>query len=58
MDKVLVSISGSGTTQSFELDKIPGTISGVTNYSDGGTIVSVPKKNSGLTYIYDMFHIK
>lgn len=53
VDNIIVSVSGGGTTGSFELSSTPGTITGLKNYSDGGSIVFLPKENAGLTYIYD-----
>ncbi len=54
VEGIRVSVSGGGTSSSFEFDKTPRTVSGLTNYSDGGDIVFIPKKNSGLTYVYDV----
>ena len=54
VDKILISISGSGKSSSFELGKTGATVPGARNFTDGGSIVSAPKQNSGLTYVYDM----
>ncbi|MHA1988097.1 MAG: hypothetical protein ACW98D_15790 [Promethearchaeota archaeon] len=51
VDKVIVSISREGTTNSFE---IPSATSGLVNYPSGSGDVILPGKNSGLTYIYSV----
>lgn len=54
VDKVLFSVSNSGGSESFEIEKTPGQVAGgaVINFSDKGSIVFLPGKNSGRTYNY------
>jgi flagellin-like protein len=53
ISKLLVSVEGGGSTQSFDLyEDVNLGITGVTNY-DGTLALKFPKKNSGKTYIFD-----
>jgi hypothetical protein len=54
VDKVLISISGTGTTKNFEINNTASTIGGFTNFPSGTPNIKLPDKNSGLTYIYDL----
>tara|TARA_Y100000034_G_C6803795_1_gene360733 strand:- start:34 stop:537 length:504 start_codon:yes stop_codon:yes gene_type:complete len=54
VEKVLIAISGTGTTKSFEIHNSSSTITGFTNYPSGLDSVKLPSKNGGLTYIYDL----
>ncbi len=48
IEKVIISVSGSGTSNSYELNRTGGS-SELRNYT-GGTDIKIPDKNSGLTY--------
>lgn len=52
IDKVIVSISSRGEAKSIELTNTPAAITNFRNYN-GTTLVAIPGKNSGLTYIYN-----
>lgn len=54
VEEVLFAISGEGRTESFSLSNTANTVSGVTNYPDGGDLIILPKKNAGLTYVYNL----
>lgn len=50
VDGVVVSISSEGTTKGYTITDTNSTISGLTDYFGGASII-IPGKNSGLTYI-------
>lgn len=50
VSKVIVQISGEGTTKSYEITKEPQPIPGLTLYN-GNTTVWLPGADGGLTYI-------
>jgi len=54
VNKVLISISGTGTTKNSEISNNASIISGFTNYPSGTVSIKLPEKNSGLTYVYDL----
>ncbi len=54
VDSLLVSVSSAGSSKSFELPSTPDTVAGVRNYTDDGTTIFLPGKNTGFTYLYDM----
>ncbi|MBU2104533.1 MAG: hypothetical protein KKF67_02035 [Nanoarchaeota archaeon] len=54
VNKVLISISGTGTTKNFGISNNASLIGGVTNYPSGTASIQLPGKNSGLTYVYDL----
>jgi hypothetical protein len=54
IDKVIVSISSAGTTNSYTLTNEEQTIEGLTPYPSGSGDVVLPDKNGGLTYITDI----
>lgn len=54
VDKVLVAISGTGTTKTLEITDTTSTIAGLTNYPTGTTSIILPDKNAGKTYSYDL----
>jgi len=53
IDKALVSISGGGSSKSFEISNEAQTIDNVENY-DGSLSILLPEKNSGKTYVYNL----
>jgi len=55
VDKIIVSVSGQGTTKSYTLTNDNQTISGLTRYPGGETNIIAPGNNSGLTYISSEF---
>ena len=57
-DSVLVSISGEGATKSYTIKNINELISGLGPYPSGSGNVTLPGKNSGLTYIENTFITK
>ncbi len=54
VDEALIGISGQGTGVSFKLSSQAGPIDNVFTYPDRSADVSLPSKNSGLTYIFDL----
>jgi len=54
VDKILVLISGGGATKSFEISSEEELITGLGPYPSGSGNVTLPGKNSGLTYIYNL----
>lgn len=54
VDEALIGISGQGTSVSFKLSSQAGLVDNVVTYPDRLANVSLPSKNSGLTYIFDM----
>lgn len=55
VDEVLVGVSGGGTGVSFKIKKEPSDVSNVVMYPRGtGTMVMLPEKNAGLTYLFDI----
>ncbi len=55
VNSVLVSISGGGATKSYTIKNINEPISGLGPYPSGSGNVTLPGKNSGLTYIENTF---
>jgi flagellin-like protein len=53
IEKVIVAISGAGTTKSYEITQIPDEEAGLRFY-DGGPGIYLPKKNEGFTYVLDI----
>jgi hypothetical protein len=51
LDKVLVSISREGSTNTYEIENTTKEISGIINYPSRTSGVKIPGENSGLTYI-------
>lgn len=61
VDKVIVSVSGAGATNSYELTNQSQTIENLANYESTGfgtDIINLPEKNSGLTYVASGFTAK
>ncbi|MBA7711718.1 hypothetical protein ES703_120684 [subsurface metagenome] len=54
VEKVLILISGEGITKSFEISNEEEFITGLGPYPSGSGNVTLPGKNSGLTYIYNL----
>ena len=54
VDEVLFAIYSGGSTKSFRISNNIEIISGVTNYPNGGSSIVLPKKNGGLTYIFNL----
>lgn len=54
IQKIVVTISGEGITKSLGINTTASTITGVANYPSGLTSITLPNKNSGKTYIYDL----
>jgi flagellin-like protein len=52
VEKVLVSVSGGGTTKSYEITQESSTQNGLTFYN-GSANIWLPEKNEGFTYILD-----
>ena len=52
VEKVIVSISGAGTTKSYEISQTPSDETGLRFY-DGSPSIYLPKKNEGFTYVVD-----
>lgn len=50
IDKVLVSVSSASAVKSYEITNTPAPVSGLMMYPSNLTNVSLPGKNSGLTY--------
>ena len=51
LESVIVSISGSWGSKSYNLNGTASNISGLYNYPSRSTSISMPGKNSGYTYI-------
>jgi len=58
VDSVVVSVSGAGATNSYALTNQNQSISGLGSYPSGSGNVTLPGKNSGLTYIASGFSEK
>ena len=54
VDQVVISIAGQGSTKSLTISNASGIVSGVTSYSSGSSVINLPGRNSGLTYVYDL----
>ena len=54
IDEVIVGISSRGTSSSFRLDSKGTPVANVVAYPSRSTNVSLPAKNSGLTYLFNM----
>ena len=52
IDKVIVSISGEGTTKSYEITQTPQGDTGLVFYN-GTSEIYLPKRNEGFTYVLD-----
>jgi len=52
IDKVILAVSGKGTTKSYEISKIHQEITDLTFYN-GSLITWLPEQNEGFTYILD-----
>ena len=52
IEKVIVAISGAGTTKSYEISQTPGAVTGLRFY-DGEPDIYLPEKNEGFTYILE-----
>ena len=55
VDKIVVSVSGQGTTKSYTITNEEQAIAGLTRYPGGESNITLPEKNAGLTYISDEF---
>lgn len=55
INKLIVSISGEGTTQSYTLTNEETAINGLKNYPSCSALIKIPRNNSGLTYIASGF---
>lgn len=58
ISKLVVSISGDGTTKSYTLTPEGKSIEGLKTYPDRDDLVKMPGKNEGLTYITTDFSNK
>jgi len=54
VEEILFAISNEGTTESFSISNSANAILGVTNYPSGTSSIVLPKKNAGLTYVYNL----
>ncbi|MEK6841939.1 MAG: archaellin/type IV pilin N-terminal domain-containing protein [Nanoarchaeota archaeon] len=54
VEEILVGISGSGTSISFKLNNGNSQISNLVSYPSRNVNVTLPKKNAGLTYLFNM----
>jgi len=54
VDEILFAISDQGSTKSFKISNNAKAIVGLTNYPSGSSLIVLPKKNAGLTYVYDL----
>ena len=54
VDEILVGISGSGTSISFRMNIGNSTIPNLVTYPGRSTNVTLPDKNAGLTYLFNM----
>ena len=52
LTSALVAVSFGGSSESFELTPIPTNIDNLVTYPDRETLISLPLKNAGLTYIF------
>lgn len=55
IDKVVVAVSGQGTTKSYTIENEESEIAGLLMYPGRETGIKAPGKNSGLTYISSDF---
>jgi hypothetical protein len=53
LEEILVGISKTGASLSFEINESPSSLPGLT-YFDRTSPVTIPGKNSGITYIYQL----
>ena len=56
VEKVIVTISGSGTTESYEISQTPDDSTGLKFYN-GSASIYLPEKNEGFTYILDTVEV-
>lgn len=54
VDEALVGISSAGTSTSFKITKKGSQIANLVTYPSRNTNVSLPTKNAGLTYLFNM----
>ena len=54
VDEILVGISTEGDSSTFKISKIPSEIDNLVMYPGGSSSISLPSKNAGLTYVFDM----
>lgn len=55
VDEVLFAISYLGSTETFKISNKQESIPGIVNFNPlDGLLIILPKKNGGLTYIYDL----
>jgi hypothetical protein len=56
VNEVLVAVSGEGSTVSFKITEEGGPIDHITNYPVNipGQDISLPEKNAGKTYLFDL----
>ena len=54
LNEVLIGISASGTSTSLRLDNKGAVIPNLVNYPSRSTNITLPKKNAGLTYLFNM----
>ena len=54
VDEVLVGVTSEGTSKSFKILKEESQISGLLMYPNRETIIKLPDKDAGLTYILNM----
>jgi len=55
VESLLVSISVDGNSKSYTLTNAGSYISGLVNYPDGSSNITLPGKNAGKTYVADGF---
>ena len=54
VEEVLIGFSSVGTSESFTITNVNSTIENVVSYPSRNVNVTLPKKNGGLTYLFDM----
>lgn len=54
VDEVLVGISAEGSSATFKISKTSSEIDNLVMYPGGSSDISLPAKNAGLTYVFDM----
>jgi len=53
-DEVLVGVTSAGTSSTFKLNKMGTPVANVVTYPSRSINVSLPGKNAGLTYLFNM----